>query len=217
MPSTRVEGLRDRQNEVWRPLLAIATLAGVDWPIRARRAAVTLAAGEASDEPSLGLLLLGDIHTVFENRKADRIATIDLIAYLARIEESPWGEWWLDAKTEAPNRGGPRRLGQLLRPYGIHSRTVRIDDRTAKGYRREDFVDPWERFLSRSRPTVTSVTSATAKAQGQADVTDVTDVTDRRDGQPAEWLALDGIWRSLEKEPPAFAREVKATRAFASR
>jgi hypothetical protein len=44
---------------VWRPLLAIAALAGRDWAARARRAAVALAAGETSDEPSLGLLLLG--------------------------------------------------------------------------------------------------------------------------------------------------------------
>jgi hypothetical protein len=47
----RVEGLRDRQNKVWRPLLAIAALAGRDWAARARRAAVALAAGETSDEP----------------------------------------------------------------------------------------------------------------------------------------------------------------------
>jgi hypothetical protein len=118
---------------------------------QARRAAVVLAAGAASDEPSLGVLLLGDIRAVFDEHKAQRIATGDLIRYLSQVDESPWGEWWLDKEGE-PNRGGPRRLAQLLRPFGIRSNsTVRIGERTAKGYRREDFLDTWERFLAGPR------------------------------------------------------------------
>jgi hypothetical protein len=118
LPHTRVEGLRDRQNEVWRPLLAIARLAGEDWAARGRRAAVALAAGQTSDEPSLGVQLLGDTRAVFDERSAEKIATADLIGALALIDESPWGEWWLDAKTDTPNRAGARRLATLLRPYG---------------------------------------------------------------------------------------------------
>ncbi len=122
----RIDGLRDRTNEVWRPLLAIAELAGAAWPDAARRSAVVLAAGE-NDEPSLGVLLLGDIREVFKARKAERIATSDLILALAKFSESPWAEWWLDPKGELPVRGAPRRLAQLLRPYGIRTnQTVRV-------------------------------------------------------------------------------------------
>ena len=47
------------------------------------RAAVALAAYDASDEPSFGVLLLGDIRGVFAERDTERIATADLIRYLA--------------------------------------------------------------------------------------------------------------------------------------
>jgi Protein of unknown function (DUF3631) len=178
----RIEGLRDRSNEVWRPMLAIAELAGEAWAARARRAAVALAAGD-DDNPSWGLLLLADCHTVFEEQGAERIATADLVRHLGSLEESPWAEWWIEVKTDEPLRSAPRRLAQLLRPYGIHSHTVRLDEeRTAKGYRREDFADAWERFLGVSRPSVTSVTSVTSQSHSQAVVTDVTDVTDIREG-----------------------------------
>jgi Protein of unknown function (DUF3631) len=171
----RVEGVRDRTNEVWRPLLAIAELAGEAWAARARRAAVALAGALDDDEASLGVLLLGDARTVFEEQEAERIATADLIVALGRLEESPWGEWWIDPRTEQPNRLAPRSLAQRLRPYGIRSQTVRIGDETAKGYRREDFIDAWERFLVAPRVSVTSVTSVTTASLSQADVTDVTD------------------------------------------
>ena len=121
----RLEGLRDRANEVWRPLLAIADHAGGDWPARARRAAIVLSA-RVDEDPSLGLLLLADLRAIFDERKAERIATADLIRALAAVEESPWGEWWLDAKTDEPLKSGPRRLSQLLRPYGIRPGVVRI-------------------------------------------------------------------------------------------
>jgi hypothetical protein len=219
----KVEGLRDRQNEVWRPLLAIAELAGEEWKTQARRAAVALAAGEASDEPSLGLLLIGDVRTVFDERKraakqeVDALATADLIRSLARVDESPWGEWWLDAKTGEPNRSGPRRLAQLLRPYGIRPAVLRIGEATPRGYRRESFADAWERFLPRSRPDATSATCATSEAQSQANVADVADVAHRRDGpaglleEPAAKLA------ALPLDAPEWERAYWERRSKAGR
>jgi hypothetical protein len=203
----RVEGVRDRTMEVWRPLLAIAELDGEPWSARARRAVVSLTGGEEED-PSLGLLLLEDIRTVFRERDVVRLASADLIAGLAQLEESPWGEWWIDPKTEAPSRTAPRRLAQLLHPYGIRPGNVRIDENVARGYKREDFFDAWERFLP-PRPSATSATSATSLSHSQADVADVADVAHTRDG---EWLAHDGAWRSLADEPPAFPGEVVETR-----
>jgi hypothetical protein len=178
LPPIRIEGLRDRQNEVWRPLLAIAELAGEAWLARARGAAVALSAGEASDEPSLGLLLLADIRTVFHDRNAEQLATADLIRSLARLDESPWGEWWLDPKTDEPNKSGARRLAQLLRPYGIRPTVLRIGETTPRGYKRATFADAWERFRLEPRPAATSATRATSQPQSQANVGDVADVAD---------------------------------------
>lgn len=178
----RIDGLRDRTNEVWRPLLAIAELAGEAWAARARRAAVALAAGD-DDDPSWGLLLLADCLTVFSERDSERIATADLVHSLGELEESPWAEWWIDGKTGESSRSAPRRLAQLLRPYGIRSKNVRIDEtRTPKGYRREDFADAWERFLGISRTSATSATSATSQSHSQAVVADVADVAHVREG-----------------------------------
>jgi hypothetical protein len=218
MSFIRVEGLRDRQNEVWRPLLAIAEAASPAWLAQARRSAVALAAGETSDEPSLGLLLLGDIRDVFDDRKADQLASADLIRSLARAAESPWGEWWIDGKTGEPNQSGPRRLAQLLRPYGIRPAVIRIGETTPRGYTKDHFADAWERFLPQPRPSATSATSATDKAQSQANVADVADVADRRDGSEperelTEWLAKDGAWRRFDTNPPVFPGEVVDTRA----
>jgi Protein of unknown function (DUF3631) len=136
----RIDGLRDRANEVWRPLLALADRAGGDWPTRAQKAALVLSSC-LDEDPSLGLLVLTDARAIFEEREAERIATAELIRALSAVEESPWGEWWLDAKTDEPLKSGPRRLAQLLRPYGIRPSVVRIGTTTARGYRREDFVD----------------------------------------------------------------------------
>ena len=178
----RVGGLRDRVNEVWRPLLAIAEAGGERWATRARRAAVALSA-DVEDDSSWGLLLLADIRTVFEERDAERVATTDLLCQLGRFEESPWGEWWLNTSTDEPTKGAPRRLAQLLRPYGIHSHKVRTSDRAAWGYKRESFLDAWERFLPTRVLTEQTEQTEQPAPHGALDVPDVPDVPDRRDGR----------------------------------
>jgi Protein of unknown function (DUF3631) len=178
---SRVDGLRDRTNEVWRPLLAIAEEAGEVWAARARRAAHALS-GAGDDEASLGVLLLGDVRAVFEERKVPRIATADLIYALSRFDENPWAEWWIDDKTGDVRSGAARRLAHLLRPFGIRSNiTVRVGEKTAKGYRREDFLDAWERFLPSGVEESHQSHQSQPAPHGQTDVTDVTDVTDMRE------------------------------------
>ena len=61
------DSLNDREMDGWRPLLAIADMAGGTWPEAARTAAVLLAeADEFDDEPAL--LLLRDCRAIFEKR-----------------------------------------------------------------------------------------------------------------------------------------------------
>jgi putative DNA primase/helicase len=69
-------GLNDRASDNWRPLLAIADLAGGEWPQEARRAACRLS-GEEQDG-AIGVELLRDIRSAFGD--ADVIRSSDLVA-----------------------------------------------------------------------------------------------------------------------------------------
>jgi Protein of unknown function (DUF3631) len=40
-----------------------------------------------------------------------------------------------------------RKLAAMLRPYGVRPRSLRIDDKTPKGYRADDLRDAWARYL----------------------------------------------------------------------
>lgn len=149
MPS----GITDRDADVWEPLLALADAAGGDWPQRARTAAVELVKSAKEHTPSLGVRLLSDLRSIFGER--DVMATQEVITALTRLEESPWNDL----------KGKPidaRALSNMLRPYGIHSKVVRIDTATPRGYRREDLHDSWTRYLSPPPESATSTTSATS-------------------------------------------------------
>ena len=135
------DGIEDRDADVWEALLAIADLAGGEWPARARRAAVTLVTAAAvDDKQSLGIQLLADLRTVFGD--ADVMATETILERLNALEESPWADL---RGRELDARG----LANRLRRYEVKPQTVRPDaGHTAKGYRREDLADIWSRYLS---------------------------------------------------------------------
>jgi hypothetical protein len=130
----------DRDADCWEALLAVAEAAGGHWPDTAQRCAVALVAlfREVGEE-RLGVRLLADMRTVLGDD--DQAATATILSKLHALDESPW----------ADIRGKPlndRGLAARLRPYGIKSRTIRIGSTTPKGYRREDFISPWRRYLS---------------------------------------------------------------------
>src|SRR5271165_1657546 len=76
------ELMSDRQQDGCEPLLAIADLAGKEWPSRARTALVEVLSGEAAQDNSIGIRLLSDIREVFRQSTIERIFTIDLVAGL---------------------------------------------------------------------------------------------------------------------------------------
>ncbi|WP_235209686.1 DUF3631 domain-containing protein [Sphingobium sp. Ant17] len=148
------DAIVDRNADVWGPLFVVADLAGGHWPQLARRAAMdAVMSAKANERPSLGVQLLVDIRTCFGT--ADRITTAKLIEGLLADEEAPWGDL-KGRKIDA------RKLGQMLRSYGIRSVSIRMPDgSTPKGYRRADFLDAWERYLPKSGSSATNATSAT--------------------------------------------------------
>lgn len=134
-------GVEDRAADVWEPLLAIADAAGGDWPGLARVAAVTFVTVDQEMPATLGVRLLADIRSAFG--EAEHMATTTLLDALNTVDEAPWGDL----------RGKPldaRSLSRLVQQYGVKPQTIRLVAGTAKGYRRSDFWDAWQRYLPQS-------------------------------------------------------------------
>jgi hypothetical protein len=223
--------LGDRAADVWEPLLAIADLAGGDWPERARLAAVELCGDRTIDEGSAGVQLLAAIRDKFTD---ERIACSALVQALNDDEQLPYGGW-NDGKGLTT-----RELGRKLQPYEIKAKTVRLlsDPLRVKGYERDQFEDAWERYLpipddpKGDRVTTLSLSQKTAEtkddttpavilAENGANTHEQSDVTlspfngANTGVNPTEWLARDGVWRSLEDDPPTFPTEILSTRPTA--
>jgi hypothetical protein len=81
------DGIRDRDADVWEPLLALADEAGGGWPERARVTAVTLVTLSKESTPSLGVRLLADLREVFGSREV--LATESILIALHLMDESP--------------------------------------------------------------------------------------------------------------------------------
>jgi hypothetical protein len=155
-------GVEDRDADVWEPLLAVAGLAGGDWPRLAREAARAMVNAARESEPSLNIRLLADLRTIFESKEhknAGHLSTKMVLAGLCSLESAPWND--LKGKPITDNQLA-RRLGQ----YGVKSKTLRLEHNIfAKGYAREDLHDVWRRYLPPpSDEPVTAVTSVTAQS-----------------------------------------------------
>jgi len=138
--------LNDRAQDNWRPLLAVADVAGGAWPDRARAAALALSGNDAAED--IGAELLADIRTVFEDADDPSVlASADIIEGLVAMEDRPWAEW---------SKGKPMtatKLARMLKPFKVTTAgTVRIGAKTARGYRRESFTDAWARYLPSDPP-----------------------------------------------------------------
>jgi hypothetical protein len=166
------DGIQDRAADIWEPLIAVAVLAGGEWPKLASEAAVALVSAANDIEPSLGLTLLADMRNVFNDSaygQSDAMSSKEILEALHRLEESPWKDL----------RGKPldeRGLAHRLRQYGVKPKTVRIGQSTPKGYTRADLRDVWLRYLpARAPESATSATEATKQNSYVADVADVAD------------------------------------------
>lgn len=135
--------LDDRACDKWEPLLAIADLAGNEWPEQSRVAAVVLS--KTDEEESRGIELLRDCKAVIPQIYSSQdgyVTTSTLIDALCKIETSPWLEYWKG------NPITPRQLSRLLKPFGIKPATVGPKTDRKKGYRVSHFEPVWERYLS---------------------------------------------------------------------
>ncbi|MBV6703434.1 DUF3631 domain-containing protein [Kitasatospora aureofaciens] len=140
----------DRAADTWEPLVIVADLAGGHWPATARAACAAMCAHEAGlDEDGDGakIRILQDIRTVFTTLgDPPALATATLLAQLRALEEAPWAEFGVSGLTA-------RGLQLLLKDFGVSSSNIRFpDSRQAKGFVRNDFLDPWRRYCPEPAP-----------------------------------------------------------------
>lgn len=190
-----IEGLNDRANDCWEPLLAIAELAGGDWPRLARQAAITLH-GLEGEAPSINAELLADVKAAFEAKRTDRLSSADLLAALCEDEEAPWATW---------NRGRPiaaRQLSSRLKEFGAKPAPIRFGYGVAKGYQLDQLNDAFGRYLSADTPSV-SVTRLQASNGAGCSVTDSNSVTVTKNPPVTlEPTAGAGCNRVTDRTPP---------------
>jgi putative DNA primase/helicase len=158
-----LDGLNDRAMDNWEHLLAIAEVAGGNWPEYARAAAWALS-GDREDSDSLRTRLLADIRDITQNWTEDVIRSKELCEALAGIETAPWSEI---------GRGKPitqRRLAGMLKDFGIYPRD--IPGRHVNGYVIRDFEDAFSRYLS-IPPLQSSIVRVDIRREGESALFDV--------------------------------------------
>ena len=149
--------LDDRAQDLWEPLLALADIAGHEWPERAREIALELSGpGATADDETAPIRLLTDIRSLFERCDTDRVTTAQIRSFLAEDEEAPWGTWHPNGLDKLISS---RSIAGLLRQFGIASTNIRnADGSVAKGYYKGVFEDAWERYLVTSAPSAAATT-----------------------------------------------------------
>jgi putative DNA primase/helicase len=146
----------NRVADNWRPIFAIAEVAGGDWPSRCVAAYRKLISGEFEDVETSRVALLTDVQKIFagtwpsldEGEKPspiERIFSKNLCERLADMKERPWPEVC---------KGKPiteRWLARNLAAFGIRPKLLRIgDDGPARGYEAADFADTFVRYVENS-------------------------------------------------------------------
>lgn len=134
--------LHDRAQDLWRPLLAVADLAGGKWPKLAREASLALAGAAEEGAEDVKTLLVEDIAALFREKKVDRLPTQTILEHLYGLDERPWNEW---------RRGkplSPRGLARILKNFGVQSKNIKTHLGTVvKGYDLADLTEPFARYL----------------------------------------------------------------------
>jgi 5S rRNA maturation endonuclease (ribonuclease M5) len=139
--------LDDRAQDCWEALLALADLAGGDWPKRARAAAVEAAGGDRLADPSVGALLLGHCREAFAGEGADRLPTARLLELLCARDDGPWAERWAKYAHDGHAKVAAVGLAKLLRPFGIAPKVLDFEGKKARGYSLSAFGDAFGRYL----------------------------------------------------------------------
>lgn len=178
-------GLNDRTADNWSTLFAIADTAFSSWPDRARAAAVALAGSEDENEAA-GVMLLGDLRVLYAEQNLDRLLSGEIVQALTKLEDRPWLDWYHGKSITV------RQVARLLRPFGIHPKTLRAGDDRGKGYELSQFTDAFTRYLPDSNGD--TVTNLENKAFPENTIRDNAEsVTDEKHEKPPEIRHCHGV------------------------
>jgi hypothetical protein len=130
--NTALEFLGDRDADSWAPLFAVLAVADPTRMPELRACAEILTGAKAADaaDDSLSLRLLHDLREVWPESERHAFSEV-LKDRLRAVEDGPWGEAEIDL-TE-------RKLARMLRGFKLYPATVRMGEKTRKGYSREAF------------------------------------------------------------------------------
>ncbi len=185
---TMPDGLFNRRADVWRPLVAIADVAGGGWPERVRAAAVALESSAADESESITVILFGDIRAAFEQYGDDKMPSAKLAEYLNDMEDRPWPEYGRGRKPITAVQ-----IARLLKRHTISPASVRMGDKTPKGYHLDQFKNAFARYLLPSEPQHRHNPQKTAENGPIQGATIGSDVAVRNPPKPAVALGCGGV------------------------
>lgn len=146
-PELLPPGIYNRVGDNWRPLLAIARIAGGDWPERTCKA-IQQANSIAEDESRIAVLL-NDIEDTFidpvpPDQRTMQLSSADLVKALIAIEGRPWAEYGKRRKPISQNQ-----LARVLKPHGISPELLwdTEDGKPYRGYQLVRFTEVFNRYL----------------------------------------------------------------------
>ena len=140
-------GIVDRPAEIWEPLIAVADVAGGEWPERSRKACVSLCRVADDRRVSLRLRLLSDLRILFGDAVAMHTQTILEQLTTDHNQNDPKLDAdapWADLKGKPL---GDRGLASMLKPFDVSPQKVNVGGVSLQGYRRDSLWDAWERYL----------------------------------------------------------------------
>ena len=140
--------LGDRVADISEPLLALADLAGGDWPDVTRDAVVKLTTGKGSEDDNLPIKLLMACREIFAKLDCDELSSAELLqALIDREDDAPWASWWETDVSNGRTKGPAGRLARMLKPFDVCSKTLRQGKDTRKGYSLDTFKPAFLRYL----------------------------------------------------------------------
>jgi len=132
----------DRAEDCWLPMLAIAEVAGGDWPLLARKAAVALSA-DTDDADTFATKLLRALKQDFidqDETDADGFQlTTDICDHLNKDKEAPWADF--------KNGMTPEILARNLGRHKVKSDRVMHEGNRVRGFYWQKLKPIFDRYL----------------------------------------------------------------------
>lgn len=162
----------DRAQDNWTPLFHIADVIGGVWPDRVHSAYLLKERPDAKNQDDdTALMLLTDMHKVFEMKNADRVSSEDMHLCLTTMNDRPWAEW---ARGSPITKAG---IARAVKAFGVRTRKVRIGAEAKQGYHRSSVQDAFTRYVPADPPFESGTPEQGLKNNGLNDFKSGTDTS----------------------------------------